>query len=246
MYIVAVCCASSWKKGGDQVAGRIQSLWQRACSTANRTREVLMEHAYLVTLSAVVAIIAASAMYTGHIREENAEGVQAAAEAPEIQVTATPLPEATLAPLQPASVRLQTGGGTVWPVSGEIIRDFAPDTPVLWATLACFQPHDGVDVSAESGEDVLLMMDGVVSSVTMDELWGWRVQVEQTDGALATYAGLAAVDVEAGQSVTRGQVLGPLGEIPCEAELGAHLHISISRNGGAEDPADVLSRASRP
>ena len=74
---------------------------------------------------------------------------------------------------------------------------------------------------------------------------GWSVQVEQTDGTLATYAGLSCAGVTQGQSVTRGAVLGVLGEIPCEAELGAHLHYALMRDGAHQDPAPLLDRASR-
>ena len=39
--------------------------------------------------------------------------------------------------------------------------------------------------------------------------------------------------------------MGVLGEIPCEAELGAHLHYALMRDGAHQDPAPLLDRASR-
>ena len=89
-------------------------------------------------------------------------------------------------------------------------------------------------------------MDGVVSTVTMDGLWGFSVQVEQTDGTLATYAGLSVVQVSPGQSVTRGRLLGTLGEVPCEAELGPHLHYALTQDEEPQNPSLLLERASRP
>lgn len=231
------------------MAERARNAVARMSAAMARARAALTEHAYLITLGAVVAVVAASAMYTSHLREENAEGVQAAADAPEIYATpspgaeTTPLP--TIAPLEVRTAVLQTGGGTVWPASGEIVRGHSPQTPVLWEALFCVRTHEGVDIAGEAGESVLLAMDGVVSAVTMDALWGCSVQVEQTDGALATYAGLASADVQAGQGVTRGQAIGTLGDIPCEAELGAHLHFALERSGQPQDPAQLLERASR-
>lgn len=228
----------------------MENLFRRMGAAAARARETLMEHAYLITLGAVVAVIAASAMYTSHLRAEENRGVQAAADAPEIRATPTPRPETTplptIAPLEAHTAALRTGGGTVWPVSGAIVREHAPKTPVLWAALSCVQAHAGVDIAGEAGESVRAAMDGVVGGVTMDELWGWSVRVEQTDGALATYAGLSAADVREGQSVTRGQTVGVLGEIPCEAELGPHLHFALERAGEPQDPAELLERAARP
>lgn len=225
-----------------KLLGRVGAAWRRA-------REALMEHAYLVTLGAVVAIIAATAMYTSRLRAREEAGVQAAAQAEELRETATPSPELTplptIAPLVAHTSAVMLGGGTVWPVSGAIARGHDPQTPVLWEALSCWQAHAGVDISGEAGEDVLAAMVGVVSAVTMDALWGWSVQVEQTDGSLATYAGLACAEVTQGQSVSRGRVLGMLGEIPCEAELGAHLHYALTLNGAPQDPSPLLERASR-
>lgn len=225
-----------------KLLGRVGAAWRRA-------REALMEHAYLVTLGAVVAIIAATAMYTSRLRAREEAGVQAAAQAEELRETATPSPELTPLPtialLVAHTSAVMLGGGTVWPVSGAIVRGHDPQTPVLWEALSCWQAHAGVDISGEAGEDVLAVMDGVVSAVTMDALWGWSVQVEQTDGSLATYAGLACAEVTQGQSVSRGRVLGMLGEIPCEAELGAHLHYALTLNGAPQDPLPLLERASR-
>ena len=211
----------------------------------HRIREWMLDHAYWVTLGAVMTVIAASALYTRGL-EQQAAGVQAAANAPEVAESAAPQPEATLVPLAtlaPLSLHssLQPGGTTVWPVSGGVIRDFDGEMPVLWEALDCVQLHAAVDLAGEEGEKVRCVMDGTVSGTVRDELWGWRVAVAQTDGQQAVYAGLAACDVTAGQNVTRGQTIGTLLErIPCEAELGTHLHLELTRDGKRRDPADIL------
>ena len=85
--------------------------------------------------------------------------------------------------------------------------------------------HEAIDIAGEAEESVLCAMDGVVEAAAMDALWGWRVVIAHTDGSEGIYAGLKLAFVEPGQSVTRGQEIGVLMErVPCEAELGAHLH----------------------
>lgn len=204
----------------------------------------MIEYAYLVTLGAVIAVIAASAMYTQrlHAREQ---GVAAAAGAPETkaspQPTArlTPLP--TIAPLQVHYASPSPGGATVWPLDGDIVRGHDAQTPVYWETLGCYQAHIGLDIAGGAGDEVRCVMDGVVGRVVRDELWGWRVRVAQTDGSEAVYAGLQACLLQEGQAVTRGQTLGTLMErIPCEVELGTHLHLERWRDGAAQDPESVL------
>lgn len=52
----------------------------------------MLDYAYLVTLGAVIAIIAGSALYTRQLRAQQEAGVQAAAPAPEIAATPQPSP----------------------------------------------------------------------------------------------------------------------------------------------------------
>ena len=220
--------------------------------TMDRAKEALLEHAYLITLGAVVAVIAASAMYTSRVRTQYETQVQAAADAPEVAQSpepqmsvfpvATPLP--TIAPLTLGA--FGTGAGRVWPVSGEIVRAYTPDEPVLWEALSCYQAHRGVDIAGEAGEVVLCIMDGVVEEISRDELWGWRVRIAQTDGSEAVYAGLGFCTLQEGQAITRGQTVGELMKaVPCEAEFGAHLHLELIREGKTADPQELLQHAAR-
>ena len=225
-----------------------------ARTMAARVKEMMMEYAYLITLGAVIAVVAATALYTSRMRAESAGQVQAAAGAPEVEVRQTlppapavrhtPLP--TIAPLSVRPVTLTLGAGKVWPVSGEIVRGDSANRPVLWKALGSYQIHCGVDVQGTRGEPVLCVMDGVIERVTRDDLWGWQVCVAQTDGSTLRYAGLGTCALAEGQSVTRGQQLGMLGDVPCEKELGAHLHLELTQDGAAADVASFLEHAKRP
>lgn len=211
-----------------------------------RAKEWLMDYAYLVTLGAVLAVIAGSALYAREVKAKQEQDVQAAAQAPELagtpEPTARPMP--TLAPLEAHYFSPKPGGSTVYPVSGDVIRAYDGVTPVSWAALSCMKVHAGLDLAGEAEEDVLCVMDGVVAGTARDELWGWRVAVDQTDGQRMTYAGLLMAAVQAGESVTRGQALGTLMEsIPCEAELGTHLHLELARGEEARDPQTVLPQS---
>ena len=213
-------------------------------------RAWLVDHAYLVTLGTIIAVIAASAIYTREIRAVQEEDVAAAADAPETEQTiqtaisthvpvVTPLP--TIVPLQVHYTRLNPTAGTVWPVEGEIIRAYEAQNLVFWEALGSYGVHMGLDIAAEAGQAVRCAADGVVASVVRDELWGWRIAVDQTDGRKAVYAGIESADVLQGQAVTRGQTLGVLLErIPCEAEMSAHLHMELYRDGKPQDPEGML------
>ena len=225
---------------------RFSGAMRRAGEAARQAKEFFLDYAYLMTLGAALLVVAASALYTYQLRDGS--GIQAAANAPEIEETVVPTlqplptaaPLATIAPLQIAST-VKLGGTTVRPVKGAVLRGFDLSVPVYWEALSCVRVHAGLDLAGTPGEDVLCASDGTVTQAARDELWGWRVTVAQTDGQTAVYAGLASSLVQQGQNVTRAQPLGALLErIPCEAELGAHLHMELSRDTLARDPAEIL------
>ena len=209
-----------------------------------RVRAWLIEYAYLVTLGAMAAIVAASAVYTHQLRREE---VPAVAQAPEIEETdaptctpeVTPLP--TIAPLTVRAEPLRMMGVTTWPVSGGIVRGYDAQEAVYWEVLDCYRPHAALDIVGEAGEDVRAIADGVVEKVNRDELWGVCVAVMQMDGREITYAGLETACVYAGQSVTRGMKLGTLmAYVPGEAEMPAHLHVEMRMDGKVQDPEALL------
>ena len=201
-------------------------------------RGFLTEYAYLVTLGAIIAVMAGSALYTKHLHEQ--PGIQAAAPAPEIAETPAPTPMPTILPLSTPE-RTASLTGAIWPLTSQTVLTGYDKAPVFWPSLACFQPHPAVDIAGTDGEDVLCMRDGVVLRAVRDDLWGWRVEVEQTDGLVCAYAGLALSFVEAGQTVARGQPLGTLLDAPpCEADAGPHLHLSLSKDGRPLDPLPFL------
>lgn len=234
------------------MGGAIFGAAKRAGDAVRRARAFMLEHAYLVTLGAALAVVAASALYTFDLRD--ASEIGAAAGAPETLATAEPAvaptftPQPTATPVQASALpalssAVRLGGTTVRPVSGGALRAFDRETPVYWPAVSAVKVHAALDLAGEVGGDVLAAMDGQVTAAARDELWGWRVEVAQTDGQTAVYAGLSDCAVQPGANVTRGQALGALLErVPCEAELPAHLHMELLRDGEAQDPATILPK----
>lgn len=212
----------------------------------HRFKDWLAEYAYLVTIASVMAVIAGCAVFTQQLREREKAGIQAAAQAPEIAQTIAPSPSFQVTPLPtiaPAAIRPAAliSRAPAYPVSGEIIRGYDARTPAYWAQLGCWQAHTGVDIAGKAGEAVSACEDGTVISVAWDELWGWRICVDQGNGLEVLYAGLQACVVQPGAQVRRGQTLGTLMEhIPCEGELETHLHLQIQKNGNTADPQITL------
>lgn len=207
-----------------------------------RIKEWMMENAYLMTLGCVIAVVLGCAMYTKALKGTD---VQAAAGAPEIAETeaptaaprVTPLP--TIAPLQLRPMTVRREGA--WPVSGTILRAYDAQTSVYWEAIGAWQVHTGLDIAAAAGEAVTASMDGIVEEASVDALWGWRVCLRHEDGRLTCYAGLENCIVQPGMRMRRGETIGTLMQrIPCEAEMGTHLHFEMIRDGKYQDPEATL------
>ena len=107
-------------------------------------------------------------------------------------------------------------------------------------TLGDWRTHNGLDISAALGTSVLSACDGTVTDIRNDPMWGNVVEVSSGDYVL-TYAGLGDdVLVEEQATVTAGQPIGSVGEIPCELSLEPHLHFDVKQNGEYVDPASLV------
>lgn len=130
----------------------------------------------------------------------------------------TPSPEPTPEPMT-----------FVWPLEGEIIGEYAPDSLIWSETLNQWQNHPGIDISAEAGEAVTACADGTVRDAWEDPLWGCVIELEHREGYVSTYANLSGLNlVKPGDDVTAGQIIGAVGDTAdCESELPWHLHFEL-------------------
>ncbi len=110
-------------------------------------------------------------------------------------------------------------------------------------TLGWFYEHEGVDISAEAGSEVLAMAAGTVESVTSDELTGTQIVLSHGDGLKTLYRFVNADEaIKVGATVEKGQKIATVSE-PTGAEYkdGAHLHLEVWLNGANVDPTEYLT-----
>ena len=149
-------------------------------------------------------------------------------------------------PQAPAPGKVQTPVKTAavytWPVDGEELRGFSVEALAYDQTMGDWRTHDGVDLAAGEGTNVLCVSDGVVKEVFVDDLMGATVVVDHQNGVISTYSNLSADPVAAvGQEVEAGSVLGTVGATAiAESTLPSHLHLEMTRDGEAVDPVSLF------
>ncbi len=99
--------------------------------------------------------------------------------------------------------------------------------------------HDGIDIAAPTGSDVLASADGVIEEVATGKDYGRYVRLRHRDGSHTIYGHLSKQLAEIGQQVRQGQKLGEVGSTG--RSTGPHLHFEIERDGHAVNPIASLS-----
>lgn len=120
--------------------------------------------------------------------------------------------------------------------AGEVLRGYAPYTPVWSDTLGLYEAHEGVDFAPGARGLVYACMAGEVMHVGYAGVYGLCVTLAHAGGYESRYASLSSARVGAGDKVRAGQALGEAGESAvCESALGAHLHFEWRLNGVPAD-----------
>ena len=147
----------------------------------------------------------------------------------------TPTPGAT----DPAKKPMKTGR----PVAGEIITGYAMDCLVYNETTRDWRVHNGIDIAAEAGTQVVASADGTVYTAYEDDAMGYTVVIRHEGGYTTKYSSLSQeVLVKAGDQVTMGQAIGYVGDTALvETTLGSHVHFSVTFQDSPMDPEEFLA-----
>ena len=127
-------------------------------------------------------------------------------------------------------------GGFVEPVHGTISGAFGRVRVINGQARS---PHNGEDIAAPLGADVVAMNDGV-ARLTVDHFFsGKGVFVDHGLGLYSMYFHLSDITVQNGERVKRGQVIGKVGA--SGRATGPHLHWGVRLNGARVNPYALLT-----
>ena len=198
-------------------------------------------------------LCAAAISVAGFLYYRNADTVQPVVQEPEQQITvpadaegedlpvvATQGAEATENPTMPPKKKFFK---TAAPISGVEVAGYAMDCLSYNETTRDWRVHNGVDLAAEAGTEVMAAADGVVYTTYTDDMMGTTVVIRHDNGYTTRYASLAEeLKVGPGDQVVLGQVIGTVGETALvETAMGPHVHFSVLCNDETVDPADFLA-----
>lgn len=100
--------------------------------------------------------------------------------------------------------------------------------------------HKGFDIANRSGGSIYAADSGVVSVAGWvdNSGYGRRVMIDHGNGYVTLYGHMSTVQVQVGQKVQRGEVLGQMGSTG--RSTGTHLHFEIRQGGSLLNPGNFL------
>ncbi len=98
--------------------------------------------------------------------------------------------------------------------------------------------HQGVDLAAPSGTEVIAARAGVVTEAAWDNALGNYLVIDHAGGIKTVYGHLLRFLVVLNQSVLSGTIIGEVGSTGMST--GPHLHFEIQLDGATRDPSGYL------
>ncbi len=124
---------------------------------------------------------------------------------------------------------------SMWPVEGRVASSFGEREDPINGEGAF---HTGVDIDAPYGTPVRAAGDGDVTGAQMGTGYGREVTLDHGHDVITLYGHLSAVAVYPGQHVTRGEIIGYVGE--SGRATGPHLHYEVRLHNVPVNPYRYL------
>jgi murein DD-endopeptidase MepM/ murein hydrolase activator NlpD len=124
---------------------------------------------------------------------------------------------------------------TIWPAHGWLTDGFGGRSDPFTGQR---EFHAGLDISTDKGQPVYATADGTVQSAGWGNAYGNMVVLDHGFGLATRYAHLSRFNVQQGDVIKRGDVIGFVGSTG--RATGDHVHYEVLANGQTLNPLRFL------
>jgi len=159
------------------------------------------------------------------------------------QVSQNKVEENTITETKEQEVKKEKKIEFIYPVEGEIIKEFAKDNLIYSETLKEWITHTGIDIKADKTTVIKASAEGTVIGIKNDPRYGLTVIIEHESGYKTVYSNLLTSEfVNEGDKVDAGETIGTVGTTGIfESAEDAHVHFEILKDNEYQDPITLLN-----
>lgn len=126
----------------------------------------------------------------------------------------------------------------MWPVKGGTISSAYGSR--VGPIEGGYEWHQGIDVAVDFGEPVYASAAGKVEQAGWNGGYGRYVKIAHGNGYESAYGHMSSLAVEAGQQVSKGEIIGFVGS--SGYSTGPHVHYEVFVDGSPVDPSYLLKK----
>jgi len=108
--------------------------------------------------------------------------------------------------------------------------------------ISCFtgkkEFHSGIDIDAEKGNDISVVLDGEVVESGVNRSYGNYIKINHSDELYTLYAHCSELLVTKGKKVKQGDIIAKVGNTGLS--IGAHLHFEVLSGKTPLNPLDFI------
>lgn len=125
----------------------------------------------------------------------------------------------------------------LWPVYGTVSSRYGfRNHPISGEYLM----HNGIDIAADSGTEIISVYDGVVEKSGYSESYGYYLLLKHSNNLETLYAHCSKLIVKSGDEIKRGETIALVGS--SGRSTGPHLHFEVRVGNYRVNPEWLLSK----
>lgn len=110
----------------------------------------------------------------------------------------------------------------IWPCEGRVVSPFGYRIHPIYKVEHF---HTGIDIANDYGTPIRATADGIVKFAGWQQGYGKVVVIQHEFGYITIYGHLSSIKVKQGQKVSRGEIIGSMGDTG--TTTGSHLHYEV-------------------